>query len=229
MEKKIILQKEKNDNRETYLIHLFNQFKMATGLQNVDIQNDIYAGNLRHEFSKWLNERENISKGYQGLLNYMDFDYENHMTAEVGKGIQDSIVLKNRCTTIITPYTYGMKEYSKNKIIKGSLKIVDSDIEKEDIFTNEKTSYIDSFMTQNPYHINCIEGWDILHNSSKGGIILGVYGKLDDKDREQKLTILRDFRDLLYNNYKEEYIKFNGEYYYIIGTKRHTKVKAKNR
>ena len=224
---KMVLQRVKNgkiDYREEYLMKLMRQWKESIGKETMDINSEI----LLQEFYNWLKERQSILTEYKSLLDYMNIEYNNPMTAEIGKGIYDSIV-KNISTTIITPYTYGLKNITKSKIIKGRLELVEDNSPKQDISINKETSHIDTLMTQNPYQSIELSGWSKLHHSHNYRIIIGVYGKNTDKDKEKKLTLLKTMRNILNENCKEEYIKTNDDYCYVVTTKEHSKIKLKRK
>ncbi len=225
MDKKVVFTRVNGDTREDYLHNLFNQFISATGYSSANSN----SKSCMNEFKNWLREREKILYEYKSVLNYMDLGYDYPMTAEVGKGIYDSVAVNNRSTTIITPYIYFLKDGSRNRIIKGNLKLVDSSFKKKDITEDKVTSFIDSFMTHNLYSNLSYSLFRDLYNLYNYGIIVGVYGSKQDLDKEIKLDAIREFRDQLCGDVRDEYITINGDYCYVIASndKRKTKVKFK--
>ncbi len=214
MEKKFIIQRPKRgvDYRELYLKNLIAQFKSATGNKHAEAN----SKEIVEEFFSWLTERKDILDEFKYLLFFMDIDYGHPMTAEVGKGITDSAVTENNKTTIITPYTFGMKKGMKNTIIKGDLIYVPENYTKRNLSFGNKP--IDSFMTHNPYNEKNIMGWDELHNKYNYQITLGAFGKTYDKDKEEKIAMLKRIRDNLEGSYKEESVRINDNYLYVVST-----------
>ena len=228
METKFILQSIRNgkkDYREIYLNYLLEQFKNATGYKKVDLNSDIFKA----EFNSWLFTRTNISEDYIKVLDYMELGYHYPMTAELGKGCLDSVVSHNGTTTIITPYTYGLDKKTGNKIIRGSINCVRNRTNHESLKEDKRTETIDSFMTQNPYTLDDFYTLEMMHNTQMYDIIAGVYGKSQDKDKEEKLKVLKAFKDNLYGDFEEEYIRFNDNYCYVIATKAKTKINTRVR
>ena len=203
MEKDIYVQRKRKitkDYRLEYVNKLIEQFENATGIKNSNT-----IGFVR-EFVEWLGERRNILDDYIEVLDYMDLDYNSSLTAEIGKGMNDSVALKNNNTKIITPYTYGMKK-NKNRIIQGEL------VYREKPNNNLN---IDTFMTQNPY--KNITGWNRIND--KYQIIAGVYGKTFDRDRTKKIKMLKELKENLLYPYKEEYVRVKDSYYYVVATRK---------
>ena len=177
----IELKKAKTDKRDEYLYKLTNQFKEATGLNK-----SISIIQLETELESWIKERRKVAENYLMLLDSIGFEYNHKMTAEIGKGVSDTLV-NNNDTTIITPYTFGI---TNPRTIKASLEI------KLDHNTTIKTSIpkIDSIMTQNPYSSLDIKNWDVLFNERLLDVTLGIYGKTYDKDKNRKIKELESFK-----------------------------------
>lgn len=205
---KIMLEKVFGDTREEYLKKMSKQFldSMGSGAKEVGLES--------LDFEDWLKERYGILDGYKGLLDYMGVEYNNAMTIEIGKGFYDSIGCKAYKTTIITPYTYGIKKRNNNNdgIIKANLIVSDDKEELNGILFKDSNLKFDSFMTHNPYSLTDIDNLKKLANDYS--VIYGVYGKNYDKDREMKLTQLRRLREQLESksNLQEQYIKFGDNY-----------------
>lgn len=83
-----------------YLSLLIEQFKQANNIKNVDINSQAFIS----EFSEWIKLRQDVSKNYLALLEYMELSkFADCDTAEVGKGRYDTIV-KPFNTTYYTTY-----------------------------------------------------------------------------------------------------------------------------
>ena len=219
MEYRLILNKKNNNNlREEYIMNLAKIYKEATGTKTIDLESQMFLD----ELTSWIKERNKIMQQYAICLNYMDIEYDNPMTIEVGKGIYDSIACENNTTTIITPYAQDLKQLYQNKILEGTIKI-DNKHSKEKDLTNYIENF-DTFMTHNPYHKKEIKDWPILYNDLKYNIILGVYGKNFDKDKESKLKMLKEIKErIISEQCHDKFIKINDDYFYTIEASNHPK------
>ena len=149
---------------EKYLSLLIEQFKQANNIKNVDINSQVFIS----EFSEWIKLRQDVSKNYLALLEYMELSkFADCDTAEVGKGRYDTIV-KPFNTTIITPHISGLEILGNERIINAELVVMG---ETPVLFgANKNGKPISSssnltFMTQNPYTTIEIRNWEDLHNS----------------------------------------------------------------
>lgn len=157
---------------EKYLSLLIEQFKQANNIKNVDINSQAFIS----EFSEWIKLRQDVSKHYIALLEYMELSkFADCDTAEVGKGRYDTIV-KPFNTTIITPHISWLETLGNERIINAELVVMG---ETPVLFgTNKNGKPISSssnltFMTQNPYTPIEIRNWEDLHNSGENDIIVG--------------------------------------------------------
>ncbi|MDY5928964.1 MAG: hypothetical protein SPJ27_02885, partial [Candidatus Onthovivens sp.] len=98
---------------EKYLSLLIEQFKQANNIKNVDINSQAFIS----EFSEWIKLRQDVSKNYLALLEYMELSkFADCDTVEVGKGRYDTVV-KPFNTTIITPHISGLETLGNERII----------------------------------------------------------------------------------------------------------------
>ena len=217
---------------DKYLELLMEQYKQATGTVNIDIHSKAFAS----EFTHWISTREKCIDNYLELLEYMKlYNYVDSDTIEIGKGCFDSVV-KPFNTTIVTPHCLGLKNRPNKQIIDADFKVYSSGpaLIRDNKDGSKKVIPFDSdifitFMTQNPYYISLLKNWDQLHNSGNSGIIVGVYGSINDKDISRKIESLRLLRDRLDGHYLEEYTVINDSYYYAVATNRLSKVKVKEK
>ena len=78
-------------------------------------------------------------------------------------------------------------------------------------------------MTQNPYSPELIRGWGRLHVSGNVDIIVGAYGRISDKDKEQKLLMLEKLiRDMNFSELKKDYTELEDYYFAAVGSDRKT-------
>ena len=73
-------------------------------------------------------------------------------------------------------------------------------------------------MTQNPYSPKHIMNWDEIHNKGEKEIILGVFGNIYDKDSENKIKELKEFKNKLIGSYSEDYMVENDTYCYVVAS-----------
>ena len=213
----IILQKPNTkDTTMRYLHNLVNQFKEATNIKNTDISSEEF----QKELNNWLKERQETAEVYAILLECMNVDYDYSETAEIGKGIHDTLA-RDKQTTIITPYTEGFNNLNQ-EIIKADFKVI----------TNNDPDYISNFpfrsiMTQNPYDESNILNWEYLFNNDNYITTFGIYGRTYDKDRKQKIRMLESLKSRILTNYREETFKLNDQYGHIITTRKKYRVKIR--
>ena len=200
-----------------YIKSLIEQFRLANGINAIDTVSEEFL----NEFHDWLRERQRTARAYTYLLDDMEFNYQDQETAEVGKGDYDTVV-KSFDTTLITPSSQ-VKTVSPCRVIDGYMKVCNG---RPILRKSNETSYIPLFssnittyMTQNPYSLTSIEGWNDLHNSGKYGIILGMFGNEFDMDKDKKIKFLKEFKSKL-DSYDllERYETMGNSWYYVIGT-----------
>lgn len=82
------------------------------------------------------------------------------------------------------------------------------------------TSFINRFITQNPYDISYIKNWEQLHNKGHN-ITVGIFGSIYDKDVSQKISELKEFKKGFNDdNYSEDYVTENDMYCYTLSSSR---------
>lgn len=204
-----------------YLQKLLEQFKQAAGVQHIDLSSLLFKA----EFADWCFRNKNIGADYRTLLKYMEVNPEiGYKSAEVGKGLLDSIALDSDIS-MITPYS--------DKLVKPEDELVVSkfEVRENDIILvpENKPEFILSdgvfnrFITQNPYEQSCLENWENLHNSGNSNITVGVYGCTYDKDYQAKLAALKSFKERLYEGYREEQFTMGDSYFAVVSSDRKVK------
>lgn len=201
-----------------YMMNLLEQYRLAIGAKQIDLDSRDFV----QEFEIWLKKRNEMSEIYTLILKELGFYFEDEDCAEIGKGEKDSVV-SNFNTTIISPYYHSFHN-SNSILIHGDLKVYQNKpyIIKQGNYerTVKKAPLeITTFMTQNPYFRSSIEGWDLLHNTGNGNIIVGMFGSASDKDRLFKKRQLNALKEKLINrNIIEEEIRVYDNYYYVVGS-----------
>lgn len=216
---------------EQYVKNLINQFTVANGIQNPDINSEQFV----EEFSHWLKARKTIGKEYTYFIDYMGFSFANPECAEIGKGQYDSIVLPFD-TTIITPASKTFKELDSKRIITGNMRVYESTpllvrhSKKGRNFIDQIPSdIIRTYMTQNPFTPSSIMGWEELHNSGVADIIVGIYGSTQDKDMDKKIKQMQSFKDKIQTRCIDEMAVAGDSYFYAVGSERLVKKLTKTR
>ena len=181
--------------------------KIETKIES-SLTNDVY---------KWLEIRRNIGEKYKLFLSDLGIVMTTKEKAEVGKGIFDTLVRAGDAT-LITPY---IKSNDNKRILSYDLILSENSIalakygEKyrlEEITSSPKD--ITTYMTQNPYQKNDLFGWKNLANNSKYNTIIGMYGEIQDKDKNAKLKMLKEIRDKIVNNEYKLVYESDKDYYY---------------
>ena len=220
---------------QVYLTMLLEEYKRTLGFKTIDLSSKEFV----EGFNDWLSKKHIQGQTYIGLLEYMKlYDESKENAAEVGKGKYDSVVLPYD-TGIITPYSKGIKVDDTDRIIptnfmvKSNGEIILFKSHKSKVKTLSFNQFEDyrgiTFMTQNPYTALNIKNWEHIPNSGNYDIIVGVYGNVRDKDKNQKLNALRELRDKLQFGYREDGAVWNDDYYYVIASDSKLKEKTKIR
>ena len=212
----ILCNKPKKELIDEYFCYQLKQFQMATH-ETINLsEKDFWQ-----KFYEWLNIRKKSEKNYCKLLKEMNINYQTTRTAEINKGVYDTITYEKN-TTLITPYIYGFHNKKNNKIIKGALQIS---------FKPKVYPAIDCLITQNPYQEKNLEKWEYLFYSNYYTTAVGIFGSIYDKDKEQKRKELENFKDKLIGiNYKEEQVQIGDNYYHLLTSyKKNEKVLARTR
>lgn len=204
-----------------YLSKLIEQFKSATGVNHVDIDSEEFI----REFSEWIIARKNLRNHYNSFVEYLDvYPNINGKTVEVDKGIFDSIALDSNMT-MITPYTDGVDK-AKGDLIKANFTVYEGIpvvVKNKNGVNNLEfldTSFINRFITQNPYDISYIKNWEQLHNKGHN-ITVGIFGSIYDKDVSQKISELKEFKKGFNDdNFSEDYVTENDMYCYALSSSR---------
>ena len=181
----------------------------------------------------WIFERNKIGGKYVRFLNYLNKDITTKDTAELDKGIYDSIV-KDYDTTVITPYHYPNRNMNKNvlhyeffpSVNYNGLFKTDYKGRIDEILSSPE--YIKRYMLLNPYRMVDLCGFEDLFNNSNYDVIVGMYGSLNDYDKEKKLKQLKILRDkIISNDIKMEIVYDKDCYFGALTTNRKIKTLGK--
>ena len=184
-----------------YISLLFEQFCNAKGYRNIS---KIPFHEIEEEFIVW-----NVGLLRQGL-EYIQYakengiDLQNHDAIELNKGGYDSLVSKlNR----VSPFS-GNTElviYQGIPMIKSGINIVEGQV-------------ADIYHTHNPYSERYLEGLSELHGYGHK-ICFGIFGSIDDKDKDKKFKLVKDYLRNFNENIEYSSDTINGHYHLIVYSK----------
>ena len=184
----LILKKiEGEEKREEYIKNVIKQYLSATGKE----ESNTNATGFKKSFLEWSKERRKLGEAYKKILvTELGIQLDVKSTAEIGKGINDTIAYNERAK-IITPYPYNMygKKY-QDRITKAELQIRPS----KDQSNNELLNGIDTLIIHNPYDNRQILNWDYLFDDNCFNIVVGVFGKAYDKNKKETIEMLKELR-----------------------------------
>lgn len=167
----------------------------------------------------WLKERQLMGKKYVEFLKSYGKEINNYATAEVDKGVYDSII-DVRDGNVITPYFYPPQnnnvynyEFCPETENPGMFKINKSG-KLEEVLSVPK--YINQFITENPYDRTNLCGFEDLHNGGNFDIIVGMYGNIHDKDKDYKLQQLNWLRDRLFDEKVRVELERDKDFYFAF-------------
>lgn len=201
---------------KSYITRLADQYKQATGLEKIDLE----------LFRVWREERREIGEEYIKLLDELNITYDTPEHIEVGKGGFDSAFLPYQ-TRFLTKYTQTIDD-KKNKIIDGTILVFEYE---PLVYCSGTPSKITSLgnvkklMTQNPYTCLELNNWEDIHNGSNIEILIGMYGKLSDNDKEEKIELLNHIKKLLVADYTSEYKETDENYFCLLASNPKTKIR----
>ena len=190
------------------LEYLLNQYKESIGNSTLSIK-DLKDKNIKQEFITWLSIRK-IKYGYRfiDILYEMNQKLLDRSSAEVDKCDFDSL-FSPFDTTLISLYNLDDID-DRERIISAKLMVYDENpilLFEKGMMTLPRER-LDTFINYNPYTPYSIKNWGDLHNSGFFNIAVGVFGNINDKDKDKKIKLLVDLKNTIVDN----------DYYYDIDT-----------
>ena len=221
-------------NEEYYML-LVRQYFESQGMNPILSSINIKSKRFQKELFMWLKERSKIGEKYVDFLFYLGKDITNLETAEIEKGKYDSIVRPYE-TTVITPYYYPDEKNNKEILryaffpdfnTPGLLKL-DNQQNLQEI--KESPSYIQQYITENPYRRTDLFGIEDLHNGGNFDILVGVFGDIQDRDKEKKIKLLKELRDkIIDDEIKVEFDCDRNQYFAAVVSNRKLKKYVKTK
>lgn len=214
-----------------FLCKLLKQFIAATGVKNVDFNSQRFQS----DFLEWINTRKLIGREYISFLSEIRVNPSiiGGQSIEVGKGKYDSIALDTDMR-MTTPYSSGIKRTDGGLITAGFLVYEGIPImTSHDNKGNNQILMVQPqdrgrFITQNPYDVGCIRGWDQLYGAGED-ITVGIFGDIHDKDINEKIKLIERLDDQNDGALRVEYDVEKDNYYCAISSSRKVKVKIKTK
>ena len=211
-------------NSKIYIKHLTEQYLAATGIsmKYYPLPTD---KSFIEDLTKFLKEREKIGEKYlKEIIKVTDERISKGYRVEVNKGALDSILLKEAAkskfregTCIpVTPYPTLINEPPKKLIITNAGACFFKNLKTSKIIPNK--GIIETFITQNPYNSEFLKDWEKIPQTGEGNIVVGMYGKTYDKNYEEKLAMLREFKAKLSGNMVHEYLTNGDNYFALVAT-----------
>ena len=203
-------------SKEDYEDALYGQYVSAKGFLGVSKSDKYIREDLKEYFEGMKYERRH----YLELLRTLGVNYNEETTIEVGKGNLDSAVeIYN--ASIVTPYV-GLFEGRRAPVYEGSYKIVDDDIVMGTGPLPIPQGRI--YITHNMYNPSCIRGWiNLVKNND---IVIGVYGREEDKDKDYKIGHVENIASLL-DNGTYNHGTIDGYYFAAVRAEQDKKVLVK--
>ena len=191
-----------------YFDKLFDLFLKKYGTKNEENIKEI----LREEFFEWLPSYKQLSDEYRLYLeNYLGMNLNNPFLVELDKGYIDTVI--GEFSTMISPYAYTSLLENYNLTFDENKRIL---LVKNGIVRDFDCG-VNTIISHNPYSKNTIQ--NIKKASLNYDIILGMYGKLNDKDKKNKINKLKLISKEL-TNYEIDYNEKDDNYFCVLNKKK---------
>lgn len=178
------------ESNSTYINNLIGQYKKAMDLSDTELID-------MNNFVLWCTQRQDMALKYIRLLKRLNLP--NEQLYELNKGFLDSLSFV-KDYLLVTPYNENI---DNNKIVAEQIIYNNQNviIKKDDNYFVPNSL---GFITQNPYDYKSLELLKNIHNNSKYGIVVGIYGNIYDKDWLYKFNQMKNFKNDLELPYIEE-------------------------
>lgn len=201
--------------RENFLL-LLNQFATAKGIKNIDSSSKEFMD----EFSAWIIEMQKAGELFKTVLDDMEYDYKSKNVVEANKSKQDSLILPYD-STLITPFYDGL-EISHTRLYPAIFGMSDN---TPTAYTDEYSSavnlcFLNSFMVNNPYDQSYLYNIENIFNNGFLAGEVGFYGFINDKNYEQNIKLLEEFKENISRDYQEQQVTIGDCYGLVLTSKR---------
>lgn len=188
---------------KNYIIKLYKQY-----CDTYNIEFNIKMINSK-EFINWIVKNKKLLEKYKRYLINIGY-ISSKNTAEIGKGIYDSISEDN--IEIISPYAETLGKQNSRLFIVTGIPIVKK--QNKIIYPSQEL-----LLTHNPYNEE-LSDWKDIHNNGIYDISVGVYGNIHDKNYKKKLYMIKELSKTMNDDFIINYETDNDEYYCSIHSKR---------
>ena len=184
------------------LVHLYKNYCDSIGkkcyIYNIDRD--------MNELSQWLVRNKKIGNDYSEYLCYNRIPIFDGDTVELNKSVFDSIMTDQN--QIVSEFAHTMDLPKSNLINIDGITYIYNEKGIIDLYESNYT------ITHNPYSKEYYSILPHIHTSGLN-ICLGVFGKVYDKDYQQKIKMLRNFNESLIGT-TLEYDKVDDNYFCIV-------------
>lgn len=189
-----------------YILYLYKQYCSSIGKEFNKL--NIF---IDFDFIDWLEEINNNTNIYRTYLESLNIELGCFSAVEIGKGKYDSLGKEN--VSIVSPFAETLGLQKSSLIIHNDEPII---VSNSSIY---KIDECNLFLTHNPFSENDIKNMIMIHNIGLN-ICLGIYGDNNDKDRIEKLKILKNIMEQLDNDLKFYYDTQDINYFACIKSER---------
>lgn len=203
-------------SQKDYFKALYNQFCKSKGVIKSLDEN-------KKEFIDWILNQRKLLIRYFDFLQYLDSSILDKKILEIDKGIYDSLLKIWDDICVISQYADTLKEERR------SLILLENPFNQKinPIILNEQNKLFRPsdmlFLTHNPYNFACIKNWYKIHNQKEEDILIGMFGKVDDIDKKDKLKVLKKLQNQMESDNSFDYDTENDCYFAILKSKRKVK------
>lgn len=195
--------------KSNYILLLYKQYCNSIG-KKYDKFNII----ADTEFIMYLSSLTKQTINYANYLNYLELFFTSDTAIELNKGKYDS--LGKELVTIVSPFAETLACKNSNLVVYNNNPII---IMGTSIFLVDNCNL---FLTHNPIDKNHLNDIILLHNIGLN-ICIGIYGKINDKDRDDKLKMLKDCKSKILDDISFNYDTKEDNYYGCIKSERKVK------
>lgn len=195
-----------------YIFNLYKQYCASIGKEynEFNIINDF-------EFILWIESLSKQTKLYGEYLKYLYGDLKSSNTIEIGKGKYDS--LGDKLVTIVSPFAETLGYRNCELIVQEDKAYV---IMGTRVFTVDGCNL---YLTHNPFVKNSIVDMTVLHSKGKN-ICLGMYGSVNDKDKNLKIQLLEKTLEKMSDGIEFCYDTLDDTYFCCVKSKEKVKKKT---
>lgn len=204
-----------DDSRKEELVkeffyYIIKQYVSIRGITHESQFND-------DEFIKYLKTLDSQTKSYRDYLSYLGIEINTPNTIELDKSLFDSVALSN--TLIVSKYVSTTLEslgLTKKSLI----------IENDEVIIISKNGMVDrpsvdTLITHNPYLPIDVSIFNQFAQSRR--IAIGIYGSIYDKDKEFKLTEMKELSKKIIVPLDIEY-DISDQNYFLVMTNKQKKL-----